>query len=126
MLATKVVSSNNNQSFEIELPPKLTNKQASEQKDNSANEMIEAALQENWSKLGTNIGKKVCVNVTMNNQTSATSTTATSADPKNAKKRRLLRQDGNNSFKTKRPFTIVILIIFFLFLFLFVRSTTFV
>lgn len=101
MLATKVVSSNSNQSFEIELPPKLTNKQASEQKDNSANEMLEAALQENWSKLGTNIGKKVCVNVTMNNQTSATSTTTTSADPKNAKKRRLLRQDGNNSFETK-------------------------
>lgn len=89
MLATKVTTPNN--SINSTNTANASNvKQATkpvvEQKDNSANEMLEAALQENWTKLGGSNGKKSVSAKTING-----SIANDPNDPKCAvKKRKLL------------------------------------
>lgn len=104
MLASKVSPATNaasssctTQGFDI-IPPKHPSKPVIEQKDNSTNEILEAALHDNFSKIAGNVasnksstsnGGKIAannsstVNVTANN-------TINPIDPKNAKKRKIL------------------------------------
>lgn len=94
MLASKVTTANDpainsnkkQQSLLLCNQPAAT-KPLTEQKENNTNEKIEAALQENWSKLDDT--KSSCSKSTTNNIPTA-HTVASSSDPKNAKKRKLL------------------------------------
>lgn len=118
MLASKVspantaASSSTTQGFDI-IPPKQPPKPVIEQKDNSTNEILEAALHDNFSKIAgnaasnssstststSNSGKvsannNSTVNVTANN-------TINAIDPKNAKKRKILatgKPDNQHQF----------------------------
>lgn len=80
------VNHNKKQSLLLSNQPGAT-KPPTEQKENNTNEKIEAALQENWSKLDDTKGS--CSKSTTNNVPTA-HTVASSSDPKNAKKRKLL------------------------------------
>lgn len=101
MLATKVTTSNNtNNSTNTANVPNVKQpaKPVVEQKENSANEMLEAALQENWTKLGCANSKKTAASTKPANGGVA-ATSAISDDAKNAvKKRKLL-----NAVKSDNP-----------------------
>lgn len=95
MLASKVTPATNTASgtttpgFDI-IPTKQPAKPVVEQKDNSTNEILEAALQDNFTKIaGANNVKGACSKVTANNPNTANST-INAIDPKTAKKRKIL------------------------------------
>lgn len=95
MLASKVTppnttaSSSTTQGFDI-IPTKQPTKPVLEQKDNSTNEILEAALQDNFSKIsGANNAKGAYSKVAVNNPSTANST-INAIDPKTAKKRKIL------------------------------------
>lgn len=103
MLASKVAPTTNasgaSSTQSLIMPPKQTAaKPIVEQKDNSTNEILEAALHDNFSKITTaNDAKGACTKVTANNSTTANST-INATDPKMAKKRKILsvgKTDGN-------------------------------
>lgn len=102
MLASKVTPANNTasgsstQGFDI-IPTKQPTKPVVEQKDNSTNEILEAALQDNFAKIaGTNNVKGAFPKVTANNPTTANST-INAIDPKTAKKRKLFTSKSDSS-----------------------------
>lgn len=100
MLASKVQTPANSasnagasgtQGFDI-VPPKQQqpSKPVVEQKDNSTNEILEAALHDNFPKTtGANGAKGACSRASTTNQITANST-INATDPKNAKKRKIL------------------------------------
>lgn len=124
MLASKVSSTNNEVSYVI--PPKHPSKPVIEQKDNSTNEILEAALHDNFSKIAGNVaansgsgstgigastsGKVAAATATAAaasaaNNSSTANVTANNAinaiDPKNAKKRKILatgKPDNQHQF----------------------------
>lgn len=131
MLASKVTPTNNaasssatTQGFDI-IPPKHPSKPVIEQKDNSTNEILEAALHDNFSKIAGNVASnssststglgasssgKVAATAaaaaaaTANNSSTVNVTannTINATDPKNAKKRKILatgKPDNQHQF----------------------------
>lgn len=98
MLASKVQAPGNSaanagasgtQGFDIAASKQQqTSKPVVEQKDNSTNEILEAALHDNFSK-ATGAAGAACTRASTTNQTTANST-INAIDPKNAKKRKIL------------------------------------
>lgn len=131
MLASKVTPTNNaasssatTQGFDI-IPPKHPSKPVIEQKDNSTNEILEAALHDNFSKIAANVASNSSSSSTSTglgasssgkvataaaataaaNNSSTVNVTAnnanTATDPKNAKKRKILatgKPDNQHQF----------------------------
>lgn len=99
MLATRVVASSS--SLEVELTQK-THKPA-EQKENHTNELLEAAFSENFlprEKFSiTETKEKVCLKkiiTTTSTESTSVNIITTPIDPKNAKKRKVLRQEDEH------------------------------